>query len=343
VDADLENQQIHVADLTTGQGDAAAAGDYVKISYSVWVYLDGAKGHEIDHSGDEPLGFVLGDGSTLAGLDEGLVGQRIGGTRKLVIGPEKATGPLRPRGVAQQVALWYEVTLEDIVRVESADIAIGDGVEIGVGDYVQVRYTGWLFEDGQRGAQFDSNHESDVPFGFMIGAGMVIRGWELGLPGMRVGGIRRLVIPPELAYGSEGKDDIPGGATLEFEIEVVARPEVTVEILQEGQGTPVEPGHRVQIHLVGWTDLGEGEKGEKFQDSHDLGGPFTILLGNFKIQPGLELGIRGMRMGELRRLEVPSALAFGHNGFHRGDRTLVPPDTDVIFEVELVSAPLKIR
>lgn len=102
------------------------------------------------------------------------------------------------------------------------DSKIGDGAEATAGQKVQVHYTGWLFEDGQRGAKFDSSKDRGSPFSFKLGAGMVIGGWDEGVQGMKVGGTRTLIIPPELGYGARGAGGvIPPNATLEFEVDLL--------------------------------------------------------------------------------------------------------------------------
>jgi FKBP-type peptidyl-prolyl cis-trans isomerase FkpA len=97
------------------------------------------------------------------------------------------------------------------------DLIVGTGAQAVAGRRATVAYTGWLYDasrpDG-KGSQFDSS----ASFAFVVGAGQVIRGWDQGVPGMRVGGQRRLVIPPELAYGSGGSGPIPPNATLVFDI-----------------------------------------------------------------------------------------------------------------------------
>lgn len=97
------------------------------------------------------------------------------------------------------------------------DLVVGTGAVASSGNTVTVAYTGWLHDSSRpdaKGAQFDSN----TNVSFRLGAGQVIRGWDLGVPGMRVGGQRRLVIPPDLAYGSTGSGPIPPNATLVFDI-----------------------------------------------------------------------------------------------------------------------------
>jgi FKBP-type peptidyl-prolyl cis-trans isomerase FkpA len=102
--------------------------------------------------------------------------------------------------------------------LKSEDLAIGDGSEATTGQKVSVHYTGTLTD----GSKFDSSHDRGTPFVFQLGAGQVIRGWDQGVPGMKVGGKRRLTVPPEMAYGARGFPPvIPANATLIFEVELV--------------------------------------------------------------------------------------------------------------------------
>jgi len=106
------------------------------------------------------------------------------------------------------------------------DLREGIGEPAHSGMTVAVHYTGWLYEPaalGYRGRKFDSSRDRGQPFVFQLGAGRVIKGWEVGVVGMRVGGLRRLVIPPELAYGSRDIGDglIPANSTLVFEVELL--------------------------------------------------------------------------------------------------------------------------
>ena len=101
------------------------------------------------------------------------------------------------------------------------DHQVGDGDEAVAGKTVEVHYTGWLYVDGERGAKFDSSVDRGQPFSFQLGASQVIRGWDEGVQGMKVGGKRELIIPPDLGYGSRGAGGaIPPNATLDFEVEL---------------------------------------------------------------------------------------------------------------------------
>ena len=108
-------------------------------------------------------------------------------------------------------------------ELQITDTVAGQGDEARKGQTVTVHYTGWLHENGQRGAKFDSSRDRGDPFEFPLGAGMVIRGWDEGVAGMKVGGQRTLVIPPEMGYGARGAGGvIPPNATLLFEVELLA-------------------------------------------------------------------------------------------------------------------------
>ena len=99
------------------------------------------------------------------------------------------------------------------------DTVIGDGATAEKGQTVSVHYTGWLTD----GEKFDSSKDRNDPFQFPLGAGRVIRGWDEGVQGMKVGGTRRLTIPPQLGYGAQGAGGvIPPNATLVFEVELLA-------------------------------------------------------------------------------------------------------------------------
>ncbi len=103
------------------------------------------------------------------------------------------------------------------------DTTVGAGAEARAGQEVSVHYTGWLYNDGQQGAKFDSSRDRNQPFEFPLGAGMVIKGWDEGVQGMKVGGQRTLIIPANLGYGARGAGGvIPPNATLKFDVELLA-------------------------------------------------------------------------------------------------------------------------
>jgi peptidylprolyl isomerase len=106
--------------------------------------------------------------------------------------------------------------------LEYRDVKEGDGASPKRGQTCRMHYTGWLWQDGKKGAKFDSSVDRDEPFEFTLGVGQVIKGWDEGVASMKVGGKRELRIPPSLGYGAAGAGRvIPPNATLLFEVELL--------------------------------------------------------------------------------------------------------------------------
>ncbi len=113
-------------------------------------------------------------------------------------------------------------TMTTASGLQIIDTVVGTGATPKTGQTCVMHYTGWLHENGIKGRKFDSSKDRGDPFDFPLGAGMVIRGWDEGVQGMKVGGSRTLLIPPELGYGARGAGGvIPPNATLLFEVELL--------------------------------------------------------------------------------------------------------------------------
>jgi len=98
------------------------------------------------------------------------------------------------------------------------DLVVGTGAVVAAGQTLSAHYTGWL----ANGTQFDTNGPTDTPYPFVLGTGNVIVGWHVGIPGMRVGGQRQLIIPPSLGYGAQANGKIPGNSILVFNVTIVS-------------------------------------------------------------------------------------------------------------------------
>ena len=202
----------------------------------------------------------------------------------------------------------------------------GEGNEAEVGDRLTVHYRGTVLG----GEQFDSSFERGQPIQVLLGQGRVIPGWEQGLVGAKPGAKLKLIIPPELAYGSRSPSPkIPPNSTLVFDIEVVdVQPSgLEIETVEEGDGAEANAGQRIRVHYTG-----KLEDGSVFDSSRDRGQPFSFILGRGQVIPGWDIGVRGMKEGGKRKLTIPPELAYGS----QGRPPKIPPNSTLIFDVELV-------
>ena len=132
-------------------------------------------------------------------------------------------GTTTPASAADEKKAAAPMTTKTESGLQYQDLVVGTGAEASAGHQVTVHYTGWLQNsDGSAGTKFDSSVDRGQPFIFPLGAGRVIRGWDEGVAGMKIGGKRRLIIPAALGYGSRGAGGvIPPNATLIFDVELL--------------------------------------------------------------------------------------------------------------------------
>jgi FKBP-type peptidyl-prolyl cis-trans isomerase len=225
---------LKIKDMVVGTGREAKTGDTLTIEYIGWVSgKDRYQAFDMSANHEYPFEFVLGKGDAIAGLDQGLVGMKVGGQRELTIPSDLAYGD---RGalngkIPPNAALVFEVELLSVTtplaelpptkvkELKTEDLIVGKGAEAKTGNVLTMHYTGWL----ENGAQFYRSRDNDgEPIKFLLGEGQVIKGWEQGMIGMKVGGKRKLTIPPELGYGAKGVNDvIPPNAALIYEVELL--------------------------------------------------------------------------------------------------------------------------
>ena len=218
------------------------------------------------------------------------------------------------------------------------DLEEGEGPEVQDGWLLAIAYTGWLYDEaapGNKGSEFIAVTEDD-PDTFRFGVGQVIPGVDRGMAGMRVGGKRRIVVPPDLGFGPQGNNLVPGNATLLFEVDLVAGAEVPFETtdLQVGSGEEAENGDSLSMAYHGWVFdlLAPDNKGDTF-DSTTAEDPFDFTLGVGAVIVGWDLGIVGMRVGGRRRIVIPHELAYGA----AGRQPRIPAYATLLFEVELIA------
>jgi peptidylprolyl isomerase len=221
------------------------------------------------------------------------------------------------------------------------DFVIGKGDPVVDGGMITVHYTGYL----RSGPTFDDSTERGVPASFTIGKGGVIKGWDEGMKGMKVGGKRRIHVPAAQGYGVRGRGKIPPNADLIFTVELLAvtgppkgedgfsgkgqstnkrADGLEITTYAKGKGPKADMGDEVHVHYIG-----KLEDGTVFDSSHKRGQPIRMALG--KGVKGWNEGIKGMQAGGRRKLVVPPELGYGDK-----DMKAIPPNSTLTFMVELM-------
>jgi len=332
VDAEFlgEIDELIVTDLIEGTGDAAVSGSSVEMQY---VGVLGADGTEFDSSWDpqdQPFGFVLDSGQVIAGWDEGIQGMKVGGRRVLQIPSDQAYGDqARSEIIVADSDLVFIVDLLAVSpppepsppiddsylasfdTLEITDLVEGDGCEALSGDIVVVNYVG-VDTDG---TEFDSSWTRNALFQLTVGKGQVIEGWREGIEGMKVGGERILQIPSGLAYDDgdlifrvhlEELIEAPLAHTIDFEGSPPDELEVTTLVEGDAEGEEVAPGSIVDAHIV----VALYKSNTIAQSSYQDGSTVQLAIQEGSLLPGLEEGLIGAQVGEIRQIVLPADVAY---------------------------------
>lgn len=210
------------------------------------------------------------------------------------------------------------------------DLKVGKGDPVKDGDVVTVLYKGTLAD----GKVFDETTKDKAPFAFRVGMKRVIEGWDTGLIGMKVGGKRKLVIPPDLAYGNQEVGSIPKNSTLTFEIELLRidpkdkKQAIEVKKLADGNGDAIKYGDKVSLHYTG-TFL----NGKVFDSSRERKEPLEFVLQEQGMIAGFRDAVLGMKKGERKKVTIPFELAYGPNG----RPPVIPAMATLVFDIEILN------
>lgn len=216
-----------------------------------------------------------------------------------------------------------------IQKLEIVDQTVGKGRPAEEGDTVYVTYVGKLMN----GTVFDRNDAmSATPLPVVLGAGKVIKGWEKGLLGMKVGGKRSLKVPSAMGYGDQANEKIPANSDLQFEITMLDIVKVGEDVvydsndLKPGAGRPAQAKDVVTVHYEGRL-----VNGKLIDSSYKRGKTVTFTLGIGDAVSGIDEGLKGMKVGGKRVLRLPPRLLQGSAGTQ-----FLPPNQVVIYTVEMV-------
>jgi len=305
---------------------------------------------------------VWGANRLLPGWEEGVGMMKPWARAKLILPAELAFGEIGygmiPPGaqIVMEVELLAvepapipsEVAADKLTTTSSGlqyyDLDTGEGAEATQNSTISTNYVLWV--KTAEGYTFVDRSAAGSPLSFVLGRGdMVFPGWEEGATGMKVGGKRLLVIPPELGLGAADNGTIPANSTLVMEIELmdVKEPQVATQVdeadytttesglkyydLKTGTGNIPVAGQTVVVHYTGWlTD------GTQFDSSLDRGEPISFVFGEGNVIPGWDEGLATMKVGGKRQLVIPAELGYAD----QGAGSVIPPGATLIFEVELL-------
>ena len=322
-------EEVEITDVTEGEGPEAQEGDFAV------VHLVGRvrQGPRIEDTREEgrPRTLRIGHHRAIEGLNEGLPGMRAGGRRELVIPPDKAFGRegLAHMGIPPGAVLEYEVEMLELhpgIRRERQQEGVGDAAVRG--DLVSIRFRATFTGAGGQEVTLSSGDEPHV---VALGYGRALLGVEEGLEGVKAGERVTLKLDPRLAFGVSGLAGVvPENARAEYDIEVLnVEPGVIWQIEEEGSGDAIQPGDEIRVHVTVMRKEDEGKVASTF----DGQGPLRLEFDeDWEPFPSLFLAMDGMKPGEVRLATIAAPFAFASRGYGE----IVPPDTDLLYRIELV-------
>ncbi|XP_021105812.1 peptidyl-prolyl cis-trans isomerase FKBP9 isoform X2 [Heterocephalus glaber] len=281
------------------------------------TFLDGTL-FDSSHNRMKTYDTYVGIGWLIPGMDAGLLGMCVGERRVITIPPFLAYGEAGDgKDIPGQASLVFDVLLLDLhnpkdsISVENQVVPEGCERRSRSGDFMRYHYNGTLLD----GSPFDSSYRRNRTFDTYVGQGYVIPGMDQGLLGMCIGERRRIVVPPHLGYGEEGRGNIPGSAVLVFDVQVVDfhNPSDSVNITSHYRppdcSVRSQKGDFLKYHYN--ASLLDGTL---LASTWNLGKTHNVVLGFGQVVLGVDMGLREMCVGERRTVVIPPHLGYGEAG-----------------------------
>ncbi|XP_027531450.1 peptidyl-prolyl cis-trans isomerase FKBP9 isoform X1 [Neopelma chrysocephalum] len=308
--------------------------DFVRYHYN-GTFLDGTL-FDSSHNRMRTYDTYVGIGWLIPGMDQGLLGMCVGEKRIITIPPFLAYGEEGDgKEIPGQASLVFDVVLLDLhnpkdgIVIENQVVPESCERRSQTGDFLRYHYNGTLLD----GTLFDSSYSRNHTYDTYVGKGYVIAGMDEGLLGVCTGEKRRIIIPPHLGYGEEGRGKIPGSAVLVFDIHVVDfhNPSdsvgITVNYRPSNCTILSKKGDYLKYHYN--ASLLDGTL---LDSTHSLGKTYNIVLGSGQVVVGMDMGLQDMCVGERRTVVIPPHLGYGEDGVE-GE---VPGSAVLVFDIELL-------
>lgn len=340
----------------------AEAGDKVSVHYA-GTLMDGTP-FDDSYQRNQPFTFNLGKGQVIKGWDEGIAMLHIGDSALLIIPPDLGYGSSATGAIPANSTLKFIVKLVDVKKgIKPIDatgmdtvktssglnyivLQKGRGVSAKSGNKVKVHYAGFLSD----GTKFDASRDrgENAAFEFIIGRNSVIRGWEEGIEGMKMGELRKLIIPYTLAYGEQGRPPvIPPKSTLIFDVELMDITFVQPLAFYDTKGldtlTTASGLKYIKVKKTNEQKVEVGDTviamysgffrdGKVFDSSIERNDSIKLIAGMHQVIQGWDEALLLLNQGEKARLIIPYQLAYGE----AGRPPVIPAKADLLFDIYIL-------
>ncbi|XP_072270860.1 peptidyl-prolyl cis-trans isomerase FKBP10 [Pyxicephalus adspersus] len=310
-------------------------GDFVRYHYN-GTFKDGVKFDASYDRGIAVAGFV-GIGRLITGLDRGILGMCVNERRKLIVPPHLGYGSIGVPGmIPADATLYFDIILVDVwnkkdeVQITTLEKPSSCNRTVEDSDFVRYHYNGTLLD----GTYFDSSYSRSSTYNTYVGSGWLIKGMDQGLLGMCAGELRKVIIPPFLAYGEKGYGTvIPSHASLVFHVLLIDFHNPKDGITVQNQVVP-QPCKRKAVtgDFVRYHYNGTLMDGTLFDSSYSRNTTYNTYVGMGYIINGMDAGLQGVCVGEWRRIIIPPHLGYGENGAGNS----IPASAVLIFDVHII-------